>query len=89
VVQALKGKQNMGMLFHGDDQNLPMKKQKDPDTNGAWSVRSCTDPRWNKNGRAWIVVCENGPIQMQAWIKKCQKTLGKIPADLRVSYFKD
>lgn len=56
---------------------------------GSWSVESKSDPRWNKEGRGFGLVCEGGPKEMQDWIEFCMKEYGKPPPDTYRSFMKD
>ena len=56
---------------------------------GSWSVHSDTDPRWNKEGRDYGLVCNGGPRVMRDWVDHCKKTLGEIPEDCTSSFYKD
>ena len=56
---------------------------------GSWSVSSKIDSRWNKSGRAYGLVCNGGPSEMQDWINECKKNYGEPPDDCYKSFYKD
>jgi len=48
---------------------------------GGWYVHSDSDPRWNKSGEGYGLVCTGGPDEMQQWIDECTKKYGEPPED--------
>lgn len=56
---------------------------------GSWYVHSESDPRWNKSGRGFGLVCEGGPSEMKDWIEHCKKEFGKVPDDATQGFMKD
>jgi len=56
---------------------------------GSWAVQSVKDPRWNKSGRAFGLVCEGGPQEMKDWIKECFEKYGEPPDDATREFMKD
>ena len=56
---------------------------------GSWLVHSEEDPRWNSSGRAEGLVCQGGPLEMQAWIEHCKAVFGDPPKDASMSFMKD
>lgn len=56
---------------------------------GSWSIRSESDSRWNKSGRA-VWACSGGiHPDADSWVKQCEKKYGKQPDDLTYSFWKD
>ncbi len=56
---------------------------------GSWWVVSKTDPRWDKEGRAFGAVSAGGPQEMQDWIDECTEKYGDPPADAEKGFMKD
>lgn len=56
---------------------------------GTWWVHSETDPRWNKSGKAYGLVCSGGPEEMQDWIDECKEKYGEPPEDGECGFMKD
>jgi hypothetical protein len=56
---------------------------------GTWVVHSDIDPRWNKSGRGYGLVCTGGPDEMHDWIKECKDKYGEVPKDATMSFMKD
>ncbi len=56
---------------------------------GTWTVHSDIDPRWNKTGRGYGLVCTGGPQEMKEWIEECKKNFGEVPDDATHEFWKD
>ena len=56
---------------------------------GTWWVGSITDPRWNKDGQGYGLVCAGGPSEIRDWIDKCKEKYGDPPKDLNIGFMKD
>ena len=52
---------------------------------GTWWVRSVSDPRWNARGTAASSV-DRIPVQANAHVDACRRTLGEPPDDLEVGF---
>jgi hypothetical protein len=56
---------------------------------GTWWVRSEKDPRWNKTGQGYGLVCSGGPGDLHDWVKECREKYGDPPDDAEQGFMKD